>query len=229
MKRIIFICILLSVGMLGYSQDFHISEGISLEEISETEYRSAFKGKKKDKYKWTSSGKDFNRTVTCFLASDLAENASCTANANYWSYRRIKDVEIRCLKLNSNSRILQETSRSFSKSYYMNGTTLDMTTMFSIGNVDNNRVYFACRDLEWTRNVWCRWYSFAGGKVTILAELEDRSFDYDFGYDDLPYIFADNKGHYYLAALTNPNTYPYPECHVTKFYRITLRKLKDKH
>lgn len=138
-------------------------------------------------------------------------------------------MDIRCLKLNSNCRILQETAEVLSKAYFMNGDIPDTLIMFGIGDVDNNQIYFACPDFDCEQHVWCRWYSFAGGKVAILAELEDRSFDYDFGYDDLPYIFADNKGHYYLAALTNPNIYPYPECHVTKFYRITLRKLKDKH
>ena len=98
-------------------------------------------------------------------------------------------LSIRCLKLNSESYILQETKDVLSNAYYINGCTPDITAMFGVGDVDNEQIYYASPDYDCDQHLWCRWYTFIDGKVSILAEIEDKTFEYDLAnYIYLPFL-----------------------------------------
>lgn len=207
MKRLtIFFTMILSF-ICGFSQDFCVTNNMEIQEITETEYRNAYKSRVKNKYKWIREGKEYKRIINRFLDSDTTRE--------FYTYDLIKNansLDIRCLKLKSKcmeeSYILQETAPVGSKAYYLKGTITDPTTMFGVGNINNDKIYYASPDFDCDQHVWCRWYTFVGGKVNVLAELEEMSFEYDFAnYYDLPFFFADNKGFYYIIIHKNPNIF----------------------
>ena len=242
MKRIFFICTMMLVCISGFSQKFTATDNLVFEEISETEFRRAYQTKNKNVFRWKKKGRQYKRTVTTFLDTDMAKRNVLIkpkdqrepARLGLARKRRMKsnlvsdETCIRCLKLKSgnpdNAYILQEIAPVCSNAYYIKGESPDSTAMFGIGNVDNMQIYYACPDFDCDQHVWCRWYSFANGKVRILAELEETSFDYDFADYDLPSFFADNKGAYYMAMNKNPNIFS--DVGPKIFYVI---KLKDKH
>ena len=250
MKRIFFICTMMLVCISGFSQKFTATDNLVFEEISETEFRRAYQTKNKNVFRWKKKGRQYKRTVTTFLDTDIAKrNVSLSESIDKLAWtmpsernegsntnvlikpkdqreparfglarkRRMKsnlvsdETCIRCLKLKSgnpdNAYILQEIAPVCSNAYYIKGETPDSTAMFGIGDVDNMQIYYACPDFDCDQHVWCRWYSFANGKVRILAELEETSFEYDFADYDLPSFFADNKGLYYIAINKNPNIF----------------------
>ena len=130
-------------------------------------------------------------------------------------------LSIRCLKLNSEAYILQETNDVLSNAYYINGCTPDITAMFGVGDVDNEQIYYASPDYDCDQHLWCRWYTFIDGKVSILAEIEDKTFEYDLADYDLPSFFADNRGSYYIVVQKNPNIYNNVD--EKNFYKISLK------
>ena len=238
------------VCISGFSQKFTATDNLVFEEISETEFRRAYQTKNKNMFRWKKKGRQYKRTVTTFLDTDMAKrNVSLSESIDKLAWtmpsernegsntnvlikpkdqreparfglarkRRMKsnlvsdETCIRCLKLKSgnpdNAYILQEIAPVCSNAYYIKGETPDSTAMFGIGDVDNMQIYYACPDFDCDQHVWCRWYSFANGKVRILAELEETSFEYDFADYDLPSFFADNKGLYYIAINKNPNIF----------------------
>ena len=130
-------------------------------------------------------------------------------------------LSIRCLKLNSEAYILQETNDVLSNAYYINGYTTDITAMFGVGDVDNEQIYYATPDYDCDQHLWCRWYTFIDGKVSILAEIEDKTFEYDLADYDLPSFFADNRGSYYIVVQKNPNIYNNVD--EKTFYKISLK------
>ena len=61
--------------------------------------------------------------------------------------------------------------------------------MFGVGDVDNEQIYYASPDYDCDQHLWCRWYTFIDGKVSILAEIEDKTFEYDLAdYIYLPFL-----------------------------------------
>ncbi len=196
-------------SILGYAQNFHTSDNLLIEKIAEIEFRNAFQNKRKSVLKWKN-------------ADWIIKHSGITRKV--YAHDEFSETEIsnmRLLKLKSKSYILQEIKPVLSKAYYMNGETLDTTVMFGIGGVDNNQIYYANPDYDCDQHLWCRWYSFAEGKVSILAELEDKSFECDFAEYDLSSFFADNRGYYYIVINKNPNIYN--NVGEKKFYKIRLK------
>lgn len=193
MRTIVFLCIVMFSSISGLSQNIHTSDNLIIEEIAEMEFRDAYQNKRKSVYKWKSGDE--------FLG--------------------IARTNTRLIKLKSKSYILQETEPVLSKAYYMKGETLDTKAMFGIGDVDNDQIYYASPDYDCDQHLWCRWYSFTEGKVSILAELEDKSYEYDLAEYDLPSFFADNRGFYYIVINKNPNMYVNVD--EKMFYKIRLK------
>ena len=93
--------------------------------------------------------------------------------------------------------------------------------MFGVGDVDNEQIYYASPDYDCDQHLWCRWYTFTDGKVSILAEIEDKTFEYDLADYDLPPFFADNRGSYYIVVQKKPNIYNNVD--EKTFYKISLK------
>lgn len=184
-----------------------------MEEISETEFRSAYMNRDNNSHKWINRGKKYNRVIKHFLSSDIAK---------YDAY----EYDLRCLKIKSNlittSYLVQDTAAHICNAYYLNGKSTDATVMFGIGDIDNDHIYYASPDYDCDQHLWCRWYSFTDGKISILAELEDKSFEYDLAEYELPSFFADNKGSYYIVINKNPNIFN--DIGVKTYYKIQLIK-----
>lgn len=193
MRDIITLVILMFSSISGLSQNIHTSDNLIIEEIAEMEFRDAYQNKRKRVYKWKSGDE--------FLG--------------------IARTNTRLIKLKSKSYILQETEPVLSQAYYMKGEALDTIAMFGIGDVDNDQIYYASPDYDCDQHLWCRWYSFTEGKVSILAEAEDKSYEYDLAEYDLPSFFADNRGFYYIVINKNPNMYVNVD--EKRFYNIRLK------
>ncbi len=219
MRKIIILCMIVFSNISGFSQNFHITDNLIMEKIAEIEFRNAYQSKYKSVFKWKYKGREHHRVVRDFLDSEMAKK-----NNVFDELSETKNFSIRCLKLNSKcpdkSYVLQETKDVLSKAYYMKGETPDNTVMFGVGDVDNDQIYYATPDYDCDQHLWCRWYSFSDGKVSILAEIEDKSFEYDLADYDLPSFFADNRGFYYLVVNKNPNIYN--NVGEKMFYRIRL-------
>lgn len=212
MSIIIILGIILFSNIRGFSQNFQTTDNLIMEKIAEIEFRNAYQSKRQSIFKWETE-KEYPEIVRCFLDSDIAKR-------NYIFDEH--DLSICSLKLNPESYILQENNVVLSNAYYINGNTPDTTAMFGIGAVDNEQIYYASPDYDCDQHLWCRWYSFIDGKVSILAEIEDKTFEYDlvFFYD-LPSFFADNRGYYYIVVQKNPNIYHNVDEKI--FYKISLK------
>ena len=120
------------------------------------------------------------------------------------------------------SYLVIEERPVLSNAYYMNGKTVYEMKMFGLGVIDNNQIFFAIPDFDCDQHLWCRWYSFTDNKLNLLAELEDKSFEYDSAiFYDIPCFFADNKGHYYIVICKNPNISE--DDGVRLFYEIQIK------
>lgn len=73
MKRIFFICTMMLVCISGFSQKFTATDNLVFEEISETEFRRAYQTKNKNVFRWKKKGRQYKRTVTTFLDTDMAK------------------------------------------------------------------------------------------------------------------------------------------------------------
>lgn len=209
MRTIIILCIVIFSNITGFSQNFYTSDNLIMERVAESEFRNAYQAKHKSVYKWKHVNwinKHFGIGRRIYAHDEFSE----TDMSN-----------ILLLKLKSKSYVLQKIEPVLSKAYYMKGATLGTIEMFGIGNVDNDQIYYASPDYDCDHHLWCRWYSFADGKVSILAELEDKSFEYDLADYDLPAFFADNRGCYYIVINKNPNIHN-NVCEKT-FYKIRLK------
>ena len=209
MRNIAILCIILLSNIWGFSQNFRTSDNMIIEKITEIEFRNAYQSKRQSIYKWKTE-KEYPKTMRYFLDSDIARRNYIFDN---------QGLSIRCVKLNSESYILQETKDVLSNAYYINGYTTDITAMFGVGDVDNEQIYYATPDYD--QHLWCRWYTFTDGKVSILAEIEDKTFEYDLADYDLPPFFADNRGYYYIVVHKNPNIYN--DVDEKTFYKISLK------
>lgn len=209
MRNIVFLCIVMFSSISGLSQDIHTSDNLVMEQIAEIEFRDAYQNKRKSVYKWRSGD-------WIVKHSDIARKIHA-----YDEFLGINKTNTRLIKLKSKSYILQETEPVLSQAYYMRGEALDTIAMFGIGDVDNDQIYYASPDYDCDQHLWCRWYSFTDGKVSILAELEDKSFEYDLANYDLPSFFADNRGFYYIVINKNPNMYVNVD--EKRFYKIRLK------
>lgn len=209
MRNIVFLCIVMFSSISGLSQDIHTSDNLVMEQIAEIEFRDAYQNKRKSVYKWRSGD-------WIVKHSDIARKIHA-----YDEFLGINKTNTRLIKLKSKSYILQETEPVLSQAYYMKGEALDTIAMFGIGDVDNDQIYYASPDYDCDQHLWCRWYSFTEGKVSILAEAEDKSYEYDLAEYDLPSFFADNRGFYYIVINKNPNMYV--KVDEKRFYKIRLK------
>lgn len=209
MRNIIFLCIVMFSSISGLSQNFQTFDNLMVEQITEKEFRDAYQNKHKSVFKWKSVNW-INRHFGIARKIYTHEEFSETDLSN-----------IRFIKIKSKSYLLQEAEPVLSNAYYMKGEVLDTIAMFGIGDVDNNQIYYASPDYDCDQHLWCRWYSFSEGKVSILAELEDKSFEYDLANYDLPSFFADNRGYYYIVVNKNPNIYN--DVGEKTFYKIKLK------
>ncbi len=212
MSIIIIIGIILFSNIWGFSQNFQTTDNLIMEKIAEIEFRNTYQSKRQSIFKWKTE-KEYPEIVRHFLDSDIGRR-------NYIFDEH--DLSICCLKLNPESYILQENNVVLSNAYYINGNTPDTTAMFGLGDVDNEQIYYASPDYDCDQHLWCRWYSFIDGKVSILAEIEDKTFEYDLAiFYDLPSFFADNRGYYYIVVQKNPNIYHNVDEKI--FYKISLK------
>lgn len=210
MRNIIILCIMLLSNIWGFSQNFQITDNLIMEKIAEIEFRNAYQSKRQSIFKWKPE-KEYPKIVRHFLDSDIGRR-------NYI----FDGQDLIILKLNPESYILKETVEVLSNAYYINGNTPDTTAMFGLGDVDNEQIYYASPDYDCDQHLWCRWYSFIDGKVSILAEIEDKTFEYDLAiFYDLPSFFADNRGYYYIVVQKNPNIYHNVDEKI--FYKISLK------
>ena len=221
MRRVYILCIMMLFWIGGYSQNFYTTNNIVLEEIPETEYRSSYQSKSKSVSKWKNKGRKYKRIVKGFLDSDIARELYISEESAETGKLNIRIKKLKSKRYDE-SYIIQETATVGSKAYYMKWAIPDTMAMFGIGDIDNEQIYYACPDYDCDQHVWCRWYSFADGRVSIAAELKDTSFEYDFADYDLPSFFADNKGRYYLAINRNPNIYK--DVGGKTFYKINWRR-----
>lgn len=179
-----------------------------MEQIEEKEFRNAYHSKNTSVFKWknrTWINKHFGKSLRVYVHQELSETDKS---------------KLRITKLKSKAYILQETEPVLSHAYYIKGDTIDTTEMFGIGDVDNDQIYYATPDYDCDQHLWCRWYSFSNGKVCIIAELEDKSFEYVLADYDIPSFFADNRGYYYIVVDKNPNIYDNVD--EKKFYKICM-------
>lgn len=204
MRRAFVIFAIMFLGTLAFSQNFYTTDNIVLREISETEYRNAYEHREKNIYKWKSEGRKYDRVLSKFSSTDIAKKNHFPAGE--W-------VGLCCLKpkfkYQKKTYLIREWTLVSSNAYYMVGEIPDTTIMFDRGDIDNGRIYYTCPDYDRDHHLHCRWYSFVGNKVNLIAEIEDRSLEYDmaeWAYD-LPIMFADNRGHYYIVFIKNPNIY----------------------
>ena len=61
------------VCISGFSQKFTATDNLVFEEISETEFRRAYQTKNKNVFRWKKKGRQYKRTVTTFLDTDMAK------------------------------------------------------------------------------------------------------------------------------------------------------------
>ena len=157
----------------GYSQNFYTTNNIVLEEIPETEYRSSYQSKSKSVSKWKNKGRKYKRIVKGFLDSDIARELYISEESAETGKLNIRIKKLKSKRYDE-SYIIQETATVGSKAYYMKWAIPDTMAMFGIGDIDNEQIYYACPDYDCDQHVWCRWYSFADGRVSIAAELKDK-------------------------------------------------------
>lgn len=209
MRHVIFLCIVVFPSISGLSQNIYTSDNITMEKIAEMEFRYAYQNKRKSVYMWKNG--DW-----------IIKHSGITRKV--YAHEEFSETDLsnmRFIKIKSKSYLLQEAKPVLSETYYMKGETIDRTAMFGIGDIDNDQIYYASPDYDCDQHLWCRWYSFTDGKVSILAELEDKSFEYDLANYDLPSFFADNRGYYYIVINKNPNIYDNIE--EKTFYKIKLK------
>ena len=219
MKSIIILFILVVTSISGFSQNFYTTYNLILKEITESDFRHAYKCKQKSNFKWKTKGKEYKKVLKYFLNSnDAAKKLYNSKLVNDYN------IDISYIKLKSKCKetlyLIQEKAEVNSQAYLFKDEIPDTTAMFGIGDIDNQQIYYAYPDYDCDQHLWCRWYSLDDGKVVILAELKDISYEYDLAiYYDISPFFADNFGSYYIAIINNPNFY-----NINKiiFYKVSL-------
>ena len=219
MKRIFVLFFLFNASML-YAQNF-TSHGIAnMEVISREDYIQAHKNRDVLKIKEKRKGKKAKRIFDSFLASSYGQKfldgyVYGDEVYEYLSYLPLPPD-------NKNKLLSVIEGIPYMRSYLLReNNEVDSVEMFGYGTLYSNLIYYSAELKDCDNGVWCKWYDVSEGKVKLLAELRDESFNYFIPLlDGLHSFFMDVKGQYYLIIT---NILDENKCF---YYRITLAPQK---
>ena len=67
MKSIIILFIVVVTSISGFSQNFYTTDNLILKEITESDFRHAYKCRQKSNFKWKNNGKEYKKVLKYFL------------------------------------------------------------------------------------------------------------------------------------------------------------------
>ena len=219
MKRLLVLFFLVNASML-YAQNF-TSHGIAnMEVISREDYIHAYKHRDELKVKKRTKGKKAKRIFESFRLSNYGQKWFEICENDIYEY-----ISYYALPPDNKNYIVNIDIYGASnyRSYLLReNNEVDSIEMFGLGCLTSKLVYFSAEDSDSDELVWCQWYDLKEGKVKLLADLRETTYDYYIRpiSFDIPSIFADNKGFYYLRI---ENKSDENKCF---YYRITLAPQK---